>query len=63
MTVGVIEVFLVLFVVLLILGPRRIVALGRALGQGIHDFKIEFGRDKKDGELPGEEEKKLTRKS
>jgi Sec-independent protein translocase protein TatA len=39
MTVGVLEVLFVLFVVLLILGPRRIVDLGR----GVRDFKLEFG--------------------
>jgi TatA/E family protein of Tat protein translocase len=43
MTVGVLEIFLVLFVVLLILGPSRIVDLGRALGRGVRDFKLEFG--------------------
>jgi sec-independent protein translocase protein TatA len=43
MTVGVLEIFLILFVVLLILGPRRIVDLGRALGRGVRDFKLEFG--------------------
>jgi sec-independent protein translocase protein TatA len=43
MTVGVLEIILVLFVVLLILGPRRIVDLGRALGRGVRDFKLEFG--------------------
>ena len=42
MTVGVLEVLFVLFV-LLILGPRRIVDLGRALGCGVRDFKLEFG--------------------
>jgi sec-independent protein translocase protein TatA len=43
MTVGVLEVLFVLFVVLLILGPRRIVDLGRSLGRGVRDFKLEFG--------------------
>jgi len=43
MTVGVLEVLFVLFIVLLILGPRRIVDLGRALGCGVRDFKLEFG--------------------
>lgn len=42
MIVGVVEIFLVLFVVLLILGPRRIADLGRALGRGVRDFKLEF---------------------
>jgi sec-independent protein translocase protein TatA len=55
MTVGVLEILLVLFVVLLIIGPRRIVDLGRSLGRGVRDFKLEFGRDKKDEELPGED--------
>jgi sec-independent protein translocase protein TatA len=52
MTLGALEVLLVLFVILLIVGPRRIVDLGRALGRGVRDFKLEFGRDKKDEELP-----------
>ena len=42
MPVGVLEVLFVLFVVLLILGPRRIVDLGRALGCGVRDFKLAF---------------------
>ncbi len=59
---GALEIFLVLFIVLLILGPRRIVDLGRALGRGVRDFKLEFGR-KRDGELPREEHnEKLARK-
>lgn len=51
MTLGALEVLLVLFVILLIVGPRRIVDLGRALGRGVRDFKLGFGRDKKDEEL------------
>lgn len=47
MTVGALEVLLVLFFVLLIIGPRRIVNLGRSLGRGVRDFKLEFGKDKK----------------
>jgi TatA/E family protein of Tat protein translocase len=43
MIVGVLEIFLVLIVVLLILGPRRIADLGSALGRGVRDFKLEFG--------------------
>ncbi len=53
MSIGVLEILLVLFVVLLIIGPRRIVDLGRSLGRGVRDFKLEFGRDKKDKELGG----------
>ncbi len=47
MTVGTLEIFLFLSIVLLILGPRRIIDLGRALGRGVRDFKLEFDRDKK----------------
>ena len=55
MTVGVLEVLLVFFVVLLIIGPRRIANLGRSLGRGVRDFKLEFGRKERDEELPGED--------
>lgn len=55
MTAGVLEILFVLFIVFLILGPRRITNLGRALGRGVRDFKLEFGRDKKDAELSGKE--------
>ena len=56
MTVGPLEILLVLFVVLLIIGPRRIADLGRSLGRGVRDFKLEFDRDKKDKELGGDED-------
>lgn len=64
MTVGILEILLVLFVVLLIIGPRRIADLGRSLGRGVRDFKLEFGRDKKDEELSGEdrEEKPIQKR-
>ena len=55
MAIGVPEILLVLFVVLLVLGPRRIADLARALGRGVRDFKLEFGRDKRDEELLGGE--------
>jgi sec-independent protein translocase protein TatA len=51
MVVGVLEVLLVLLVVLLVIGPRRIADLGRSLGRGVRDFKLEFGRKEKDREL------------
>jgi len=47
MTVGALEILLVLFFVLLIIGPRRGANLGRSLGRGVRDFKLEFDRDKK----------------
>ena len=54
MSLGVIEILLV-FLVFLVLGPRRIVDLLRSLGRGVHDFVDALGRDKK-GELPEEEQ-------
>jgi sec-independent protein translocase protein TatA len=53
MSVGLLEILL-LFLVFLILGPRRITDLLRSLGRGIHDFVETLGRDKKN-ELPEEE--------
>ena len=54
MTVGAFEILLVLFLVLLVIGPRRIADLGRSLGRGVRDFKLEFRN--KDGELtPGDD--------
>lgn len=53
MSVGLIEL-LVIFMVFLILGPRRIADLLRSLGRGAHDFMESLGRDKKN-ELSEEE--------
>ena len=61
MTAGALEILL--FVVFLILSPRRITGLGRSLGRGVRDFELEFDRDKKDEELPrGERGEKPARK-
>ncbi len=46
MSVGLIEILLV-FLVFVILGPRRIADLLRSLGRGAHDFVDTLGRDKK----------------
>ncbi len=54
MSVGLIEILLV-FLVFLILGPRRIADLLRSLGRGAHDFVDALGRDKKN-ELTDEEQ-------
>jgi Sec-independent protein translocase protein TatA len=53
MPVGPLEIVLV-FLVFLILGPRRIVNIFRSLGTGINDFVETLGRDKK-SELPEED--------
>ncbi len=55
---GPVELLILLFVVFLILGPKRITALLRSLGRGVRDFTDELGRDKTDEankELPEDE--------
>jgi sec-independent protein translocase protein TatA len=54
MSVGLLEILL-LFIVFLLLGPRRIADLLRSLGRGVHDFVEALGRDKRN-ELPEEEQ-------
>jgi Sec-independent protein translocase protein TatA len=53
MPVGPLEILLILLV-FLVLGPRRIVNLFRSLGTGISDFVETLGRDKEKTELPEE---------
>ncbi len=53
MSLGLIELLLV-FMVFMILGPKRIANLLRSLGRGVHDFVDALGRDRKI-ELPEEE--------
>ncbi len=47
MSVGLLEILL-LFVVFVALGPRRIANFFRSMGQGVHDFVEALGRDKED---------------
>jgi len=56
MPIGPLELLLI-FMVFLILGPRRIANLFRSLGTGINDFVETLGRDKKN-ELPEEDDEK-----
>ena len=46
MSVGLLEILLV-FLVFLVLGPKRIGDLLRSLGRGVHDFVDALGRDEK----------------
>ncbi len=63
MTLGALEALLILSIVLLLIGPRRIAALGRSLGRSIRDFKLEFSKqDKKEKLSRGEDEEKPPRK-
>lgn len=47
MSVGLLEILL-LFVVFVALGPRRIADFFRSMGRGVHDFVDALGRDKED---------------
>lgn len=58
---GPVELLILLFVVFLILGPKRITNMFRALGRGVHNFTEQLGRNKEDKELP-EEDKAPKRK-
>lgn len=57
MTFGLIEILIVVLV-FLVLGPRRIADLFRSVGRGAHDFVENLGRDKDQKELedPRDEE-------
>ena len=57
MPAGLLELLLI-FMVFLVLGPRRIVNLFRSLGTGVHDFieTLSTGKDKE--ELPEKDDEK-----
>ncbi len=64
MSVGLMEILL-LFLVFMALGPRRIANFFQSIGRGVHDFVDNIGRDKEDDEEaiePDEEQKKLPEK-
>jgi len=41
--IGPLEIGILLIVVLLIFGPKKLPELGRSLGRGIHEFKGSIG--------------------
>lgn len=49
--VGPLEIIVVLGIVLLVFGPKRLPQAGRALGQSMREFKDSLGGGKKGGEL------------
>ena len=55
-SIGPLELLVVLGIILLIFGPKRLPAAGRALGQGIREFKdsITSRRGRADDEEPAE---------
>lgn len=61
---GPFELLIVLFIIFLVMGPKRITALFRSLGRGARDFTSELGKSKTD--KPGDkellEEEKTSRK-
>jgi sec-independent protein translocase protein TatA len=57
MPAGLIEILLI-FLVFLVLGPRRIADLFRSLGTGVHDFIETLGRGKDKEELPDKDDEK-----
>jgi sec-independent protein translocase protein TatA len=57
MPVGLLEILLI-FMVFLVLGPRRIANLLRSLGTGIHDFIETLGTGKEKEELSEKDDEK-----
>jgi TatA/E family protein of Tat protein translocase len=56
---GPLEIIIVLVIVLIIFGPKRLPDLGRSLGRGMREFKDSVtGKDKE--ELPGESAEERT---
>jgi sec-independent protein translocase protein TatA len=51
MPVGIPELLIVLAIVLLIFGPKRLPSLGRSLGGGIRNFKDSIAKRHEEGEL------------
>ena len=54
-SIGPLEIIIVLVIVLVIFGPKRLPDLGRSLGTGMREFKDSVtGKDDKDELDPGE---------
>ena len=57
-SIGLPELLIVLFVILLVLGPKRLPALGRSIGGGLRELKDSVrGRDE-EPELPASTEER-----
>jgi sec-independent protein translocase protein TatA len=46
--IGPLEIAVVLIIVLIIFGPKRLPELGRSMGRGIREFRHSIGGDKDD---------------
>ena len=55
-SIGPTEIVIVLVVALLVLGPKRLPAAGRSLGQGLREFKdtVSGARSDPEAELPND---------
>jgi sec-independent protein translocase protein TatA len=58
MDIGLPELLVILFVVVLIFGPGRLTNLGREIGRGLHDFRQELGSSEQKDEEPEADERK-----
>jgi sec-independent protein translocase protein TatA len=54
--IGPLELIIVLVIVLVIFGPKRLPGLGRSLGQGMREFKDSITGSSKDDEEPEPEQ-------
>jgi sec-independent protein translocase protein TatA len=57
--VGPLEIAVVLIIVLIIFGPKRLPELGQSMGRGIREFKSSLSGDKEDKDDPEEKRKEL----
>jgi sec-independent protein translocase protein TatA len=57
--VGPLEIAVVLIIVLIIFGPKRLPELGQSMGRGIREFKNSISGDNKDKDSPEEQRREL----
>jgi sec-independent protein translocase protein TatA len=57
--IGPLEIAVVLVIVLVVFGPKRLPELGKSMGKGIREFKGSLSTDDKD-EIPAESSTKPT---
>jgi sec-independent protein translocase protein TatA len=57
--VGPLEIAVVLIIVLIIFGPKRLPELGQSMGRGIREFKASLSGDNKDKDSPEEKRREL----
>jgi sec-independent protein translocase protein TatA len=57
--VGPLEIAVVLIIVLIIFGPKRLPELGQSMGRGIREFKSSLSGDKEDKDSPEEKRREL----